>query len=1520
MNSDDLGSDPQSIGPYRVIRRIGRGGMGVVYSARDERLGRLVAVKLLAASPERQVMADRFLREAQAGALVQHPNVCQVHDVGAWQDLPYIVMELLEGPTLAARIRQGEVPLEVVLRIGLEILDGLEAIHRHGLLHRDLKPSNVILTEHGAKILDFGLVRFLDSPRPEDFHRPELSRERLTAIGELIGTPSYMSPEQLQMRPCDERSDIFAMGAVLYEMLAGRPAFLATSWEHLSRLLLNEMPTELGDGGPRSKLDPVVRRALAKSPGERYPSALAMARDLQECSLPAVISPALTTAARLRPSAGEAPGFEAAPPRRLNRYGLVRPIASGASGTVWLAESLESGGGLRQGEAVALKILHPSLLASQGHFRRFLREADIGRRVHHPNLVRVLDIDAALVEGQQMHYLVMEYVEGQTLRELLVELGRVPEALCRHIGTEIAKALHAIHSQGILHRDLKPENVQITKRNDVKVMDLGVAFLKEEANRLTRPQEFVGSIPYAAPEQLKGDPLDGRADLFAAGVVLFELVTGVHPFSKGDVPATLRAQLEEAPGRVSSLCPHVSVFFEELIETLLRKDRTERFETAADLFAALQQGEDSTWWSHRSSLIRRERRRRPRSIRAVRESGLYGRAPELRALEERFAKACAAEGQVVLLEGEQGIGKTRLLDEFASALSEADPPCAVLYGAYPPGGLASAAEAFRAAFFEFLGPENLEARLLAYMPGMHLLVPDLACLLRGDPQPPGQDPISPPSLQASFVQLAKQLAAEQPTVLMIEDLQHAPPQGKAMLAAMARALAGSRILLVGSTQPDEATDWPSLLAGVGHVTRMTLGRLGAQDLQRLLREVLQSDELADELGGRIALKSDGNPLFVLAVLQGLREAGAITPGPQGGWRRSSQIRRLEIPSGIRDLIQTRLLGLDEADRDVLEVAACIGFSFDPLLLAEALGLEKIPLLKRLGRLARTHRLVDAAGRSFVFDQHQIQDFLYEQLSEPLREEYHGLIASALERRTGGAGSGRPTTGEAALSLCEHLLRSGRVTEALGHIDAAVQHLERTGEAMRALDFTGLALAAGAMLSPEATVTLSLTRARVLNQTGQNAEAQEAFERTHSLAAVHGEPALRGRVEGAQGDFHLSRWENEEARGCFERQLALAMTVEDRAEQISALNGLGSACLRLRDAAQALEHHERALGLARETADTRGEAKATEGVAGCLAIMGRLEEARSRRERAIAMFRAIGDSNSAAAAVTNLGFLCAKSGDFAKAGEYFADGAAVFRSLGNVVNEAVASENLAKTQACLLRYDEASKRLERCLTIYRETGNRQKAGLVLAQLANYGSFLGEFERARAWLTEALEIVRELNQAHRVAEVLSALGFVEEQDGHPAEALAFYAEAMTACPEPDCQAAAEASCFRGRVLLEQGDREAAAKSLESDADVQASPEVHMLFRSYRALLDAQYLPAALEAYAEHGARLESRWRMECCHVLWRASGDPRWLSTAAGLLDELCACMPADRRAQVFESVPLYLAISRDMRSRGVADPT
>src|SRR5262245_6302417 len=203
----------------------------------------------------------------------------------------------------------------------------------------------------------------------------------------------------------------------------------------------------------------------------------------------------------------------------LGPYRIDRELGAGGMGKVYAARVEGRVPGLYVGAVVALKVVHPHLLETPGFFKRFLREAEIGKAVLHENVVRTFDCDSLSIDGKRADFLVMEYVEGQTLRALLADLGRVPEELCRHIGREVAKGLAAIHAAGVVHRDVKPENVLVTSHHAVKLMDLGVARLVDEAARLSQTGAFVGSLHYAAPECFRAalGPPDHRADLHALG-------------------------------------------------------------------------------------------------------------------------------------------------------------------------------------------------------------------------------------------------------------------------------------------------------------------------------------------------------------------------------------------------------------------------------------------------------------------------------------------------------------------------------------------------------------------------------------------------------------------------------------------------------------------------------------------------------------------------------------------------------------------------------------------------------------------------------------------------------------------------------------------------------------------------------------------------------------------------------------------------------------------------------------------
>src|SRR5713226_2126823 len=211
------------LGPYEIQSPLGAGGMGEVYRARDTRLDRTVAVKILPSHlSEKPEAKERFEREARAISSLSHPNICHLYDIGSQDGISYIVMEYLEGETLSDRLRKGPLPLEQVLKCGVEICEGLEKAHRSGIVHRDLKPANIMLTKSGAKLMDFGLAKAgIHSSNPSSSSLMQTltnPSHPLTVEGTVVGTFQYMSPEQVEGKEADARSDIFALGAVLYEM------------------------------------------------------------------------------------------------------------------------------------------------------------------------------------------------------------------------------------------------------------------------------------------------------------------------------------------------------------------------------------------------------------------------------------------------------------------------------------------------------------------------------------------------------------------------------------------------------------------------------------------------------------------------------------------------------------------------------------------------------------------------------------------------------------------------------------------------------------------------------------------------------------------------------------------------------------------------------------------------------------------------------------------------------------------------------------------------------------------------------------------------------------------------------------------------------------------------------------------------------------------------------------------------------------------------------------------------------
>jgi eukaryotic-like serine/threonine-protein kinase len=315
------------LGPYEIRRLLGAGGMGEVYCARDPRLGREVAIKVLGTSfVSSESAVERFRREAKAISTLSHPNVCMIFDIGCEDSTHYIVMELLDGQTLKEVIESQALPFSSVLAWGIQVCSALESSHRTGIVHRDIKPANIFITRDGnAKLLDFGLAKFVSSPTAETVDDPTVTAYELTTRGIPIGTVTYMSPEQARGLPATSQSDLFSLGAVIYEMATSCRAFPGSSTAEIFAAILGSTPIAPSRVNPLipSEFDSVVARLLEKSPEARYATARDLGATLQSLSFARTPFPEIHF---LHAGAAKSPAAKSPTPSRIKSLAVL-PLA-----------------------------------------------------------------------------------------------------------------------------------------------------------------------------------------------------------------------------------------------------------------------------------------------------------------------------------------------------------------------------------------------------------------------------------------------------------------------------------------------------------------------------------------------------------------------------------------------------------------------------------------------------------------------------------------------------------------------------------------------------------------------------------------------------------------------------------------------------------------------------------------------------------------------------------------------------------------------------------------------------------------------------------------------------------------------------------------------------------------------------------------------------------------------------------------------------------------------------------------
>lgn len=619
-------------GRYQLLEELAVGGMGRLYRAVQLVVNREVAIKTVRTDGEHahdEALLARFATEAQLISQLRHPHTLRVYDFGQVADELYLVTELLHGETVEDRLLDGPIEPRQVVQWLIDVADALAEAHGKGIIHRDLKPRNLFLDRVGdqelIKVLDFGLAKVV-------------GHQGHTAVGMVMGSPAYMSPEQASGLPLGPPSDLYSLGVTAYEMLTARPPFAAAQPQALMLQHRHDPPPSMRSLDPPVEVPPeleaLVRLLLAKDPAAR-PASAAELRDRLRAVDP---SPSSSASGRERQGGDHRLGSV------LANHRLVEVLGAGASSRVYGArhEIL--------GREVAIKVLDEVGSTHASAEQRLRREAQILARIEHPGVVAVLDCGLT-PEGSP--YVVLERIRGRSLRQLLSQEGRLPPPRALGIGRQICAALVAAHAQGVVHRDLKPANVMVLDGpgERVKVVDFGIARLRDpegERTRLTGQRALLGSPTYMAPEQIEAPSEVGpAADLYALGCTLYALLVGHPPFrgSITDVLAAKRSRDPPALPRLGGLGP--------LVARLLARDPGQRPASAQEVLEALEVVDLSAAQGPLPGQAEPEveqalEPRGPRVTRTADAASLPGAARLARGATERGALASALAAGVVL--------------------------------------------------------------------------------------------------------------------------------------------------------------------------------------------------------------------------------------------------------------------------------------------------------------------------------------------------------------------------------------------------------------------------------------------------------------------------------------------------------------------------------------------------------------------------------------------------------------------------------------------------------------------------------------------------------------------------------------------------------------------------------------------------------------------------------------------------------------------------------------------------------
>lgn len=1059
---------------------------------------------------------------------------------------------------------------------------------------------------------------------------------------------------------------------------------------------------------------------------------------------------------------------------KLKHYQITSLLGEGGMGKVYQAydETLE--------RDVAIKVMASELVQDPDNVRRFYREARAAAGLTHPNIITIHEVG----EEGGIYYFVMELLDGVPV-ERLSRGGPLPVEQAITIATDVCKALCAAHAKGILHRDIKADNVFLLKDGITKVLDFGIAFVSKAAT-LTRVGEVLGTVEYMAPEQILGEKVDERSDLYSLGVLMYKMLTGQMPFSGPSSVAIVYKQLEEQPIPPGNLNTAVPLVLENIVMKTLSKEAGDRYQTSNDLLKALEGLRHRVQEAAGVTPVEE-----PEEIVQRREfsSKFVGRGAEYQRLKGLFDTTAQGRGSTVFIGGEAGIGKTRLASEvmtYAKRKGAFTLTGVCLYQEGPEPYLPFV-EAI-AQYFDVSRnlPEEQRAKVKAFISREVPELEELTTRFRtqiGFQRETGGG-ISRERLFEAISQLLIFIADQAPLVLFLDDVHWASDASLQLLHYVSRNTAGHALMLVNTFRSEEIAplddgsphplvDVMSRMSREGLYERIDLVGLTQDDLAEMIRSIFKKSAFSADFRALLYRDTGGNPFFALEVIKLLRDHGMIYER-NGIWREKEELTRFDIPERVHDLVVRRLQRLDEEQRDLLQAAAVGGEHFTSKGVSVLLGIDRLRVIKALGRLERIHQMIRSEGETYAFSHPKIGEVLYEEMPLELRQAYHVALAEFLEREA----SEDPYKISTDLGL--HFWNGGAIDRAIPYLIRSADRASRLFAYKEACGYyeqilTGLEQLRRFPRHEEIRGEILQRAALAYKSLGQLDKALEQFSRLEHDADETGDILLKAKALQGIGGVRTTMRNYTEALRTLQESSKSFTEVGDLRGQCEVLNQIGNIYLERSEWETTIEYKRRALEIARQADHKRVIGSVYVNLGIIFGIRGNFELAMEQYRRAIEVYREMGDWTRVANVFNNMGKLCADSRMWERAKDYNNRAVEILQRTKDIPTMALAYLNAAEIDLALTDLTEAKRSCVRAIEMFKKLHDELGIADGLKTLGMIGAREGDWDGARSCFEQSLALNREYQNILGVAETLREYGVMLEMKGEYAQAVVRWKEA-------------------------------------------------------------------------------------------------------------------------------------------------